>query len=373
MATIYVDPLNGTDNADAGRGETDGTSAYASISYALANYGSFSTTEGNKIYLADTAADVLSSALSFYGAGLTGANYPMVVEGYHYDGSNGGTAGALTVSLPFGRSISGGEIDGNDAVATLTVTNERYLTFRNLKCHSTTGPVLYMAGISSYVENCEVYNGATTYTMYPGNAAMNCKVYSDVSVTAHINGGYQVMFCEVSGTSTWGLWQLSNYATFAYNLIYDCIDNGVHSGANYGIVTHNTIDGTGANSDAIGVEFYSGDGHVCRDNLIANFSGATAKGVYSASGVVLNECGNNAFYNITTDEDLTNAPAVSLTNIAESSDPFTNRSTGDYSLVSGANSNDSALYEPYGADLNIGAWQEKPTGSTGETVKAFGY
>jgi hypothetical protein len=26
MAVIYVDPLNGTDNGDAGRGETDGTS-----------------------------------------------------------------------------------------------------------------------------------------------------------------------------------------------------------------------------------------------------------------------------------------------------------------------------------------------------------
>lgn len=369
MATIYVDPLNGTDNADAGRGETDGTSAYASISYALANYGSFSTTTGNTIFLADTAADVLSSSIDT-DTTVAKVESPLAIVGYHYDGSNGGTAGALTVNIPFGQSVSGGEIDGNDAVAYLFDANTTYTRLINLKLHSVTSYVLYFNGANSQCQNCEIYDGGITYTTF-GGSYFNCLIDGGATGGIVVRGGNLMMGNEIKGGDE-GIYYADPDSVCIGNLIYDFDDAGIQMpGTDRSIIANNTIDGTGGGADAIGIEALNAnnEANLIFNNLITNFDGASSKGIYAPTGSPSWEINNNAFYNNTTDLDAPDS-GYDGTNITESSDPYTDQAGGDYSLVSGASSNDAAIYTNHTS--NIGAWQEKPTGGGGgETTSVF--
>jgi len=370
MATIYVDPLNGTDNGDAGRGEGEGTDAYASIAYALANYGSFSSTEGNTIYLADTAADVLSASLDCDTSVAT-VESPLAIVGYHYDGSNGGSAGAITATLPWGRTVSAGEIDGNDAVAQIIDTNTSYTTLRRLKMHSVTGIVISLYTNSRAVE-CEIYDGGTVRTV--SGSGRGYFIWCTIRhTTGGGNGVYapaRVEGCEISDHDE-GVLIFLNYSGIASgNLIHGITDAGIQVLGDGITVEGNTIDGSGAATDAIGVEMTSAnvEGTNIYNNLITNFSGASAKAIYAPTGSPCATRGNNAFYNNSTDND-TPAPANPITDVTESGDPYTDAASDDFSLDSGASSIGAAIItnaDPDNPD-NIGAWQDYSSGGGGAT------
>jgi len=369
MAVIYVDPLNGTDNGDAGRGEDEGPDAYASISYALANYGSFSTTTANTIKVADTAADVLTAPLDA-DTSVSSVDAPLGIVGYHYDGSNGGTAGALTVSLPWGATVSGAEIDGDDAVSYIFDSATNYVHLANLKVHSTTSYVLYLNAACT-VMNCEVFNGSSGLIRLAANGVVrSCKVYNDVSTGAiGVYTASSVCFCEISGVDT-GIYLNGTNKNLSHNLIYNVADEGIRLAIDYASIFGNTIDGGGGNSTACGIRNSNDSANFemarISDNLITNFDGATSKGIYLVSGTTPSINGNNAFYNNTTDSD-TPPGAIGYPDISEGSDPYTDSASEDFSLTSGASSLGAAMFhlaDPANPD-NIGAWQDYSSGGGG--------
>ena len=379
MAVIYVDPLNGTDNTDSGRGETEGTGsvsgagAYASISYALANYGSFSTTEGNTIKLADTAADVLTSSLDT-DTSVASANAPLCIEGYHYDGSNGGTAGALTMTLPFGNSgVTCGEIDGNDAVSYLFDVNTTNTILKNLKLHSTTSYVIWFTA-GSFVYDCEIYNGGSAGTAYLGSVEMAQGLY----VHTDQSGGTAIFYpklvdqCEVKGHATGCILNTGGPGGITNSLIHGFTTIGLSIANSHARIENNTIDGGSLTSNTEGIKWTNAafDKAVVINNLITNCSATGCNAIEFPSGASLALLGNNAFYNNTTDESA-DTPALDFDNITETSDPYTDSANDDFSLVSGALSNDAAILTNH--NRNVGAWQEKPTGGGGggETTSVF--
>ena len=144
MADCYVDDTNGLD--DAGTAGTSGD-PYASIQYALDNFGSWSTTAGNTLHLANTSAFVLTTALDF-DTSVAKAEAPLGVVPW----DNGGS---LTGTGPLGETISPcAEIDGNDAVASFCDANTAYVCCKDLKIHSTTAYVTNVGILSNNTVFC---------------------------------------------------------------------------------------------------------------------------------------------------------------------------------------------------------------------------
>lgn len=366
MATIYVDPSNGTDNADAGRGEGEGTSAYASVGYAVSNYGSFSTTSGNVIYLADTSADVLSAQIANIGTIAA----PLLIEGYHYDGSNGGSAGTLTATGPFSTTIDPvGEIDGNDAVTQL-FASLTYTTLKNLKLHSTTSNVL-RGGAGTFAVNCEIYNGGGSYVQREMDLYA-CYVHNDTDLPIN-SFRSNVWFSEMK-TCDVGLDLNEAIGGAFWSLIHDYNDAGIQFTSDRIQVVGCTCDGTGSNSDSRGIQ-HSGDsaahqGNSILDTLITNHSGATAIGIHTPTGAACMWRENIHVYNNTT--NLSGPSAAWESTVTETSDPYTDSASDDFSLVSGALSNAAATVsrDPANPD-NVGALQDNSSGGAGETTSVF--
>lgn len=357
MAIVYVDPATGDD----GTGDGSSGNPYASIQGAHDNYGSWSTTSANTIRLANTAADVLSATIAIT---IATTEAPLIIEGW----DNGGS---LTATIYRGQVVTCGEIDGNDAVASI-FSNEPYLVLRRLKMHSTTSYVVWAAANSSVIE-CEIFNGATRI-LYAGsnNLIYGCYVHNDTYTAGHYNiylgVGGNVRACEICGNDV-GIYVASNNASVCCNLIHDIRSTGIMLQGDVITIAKNTIDGLGADSDAVGIDTFNSsyEGGFVIDNLITNFSGATAVGIRDASGAPMAVCGNNGFYNNTTNESLTHTPGWAPANITESGNPYTNAAADDFSLVPGASSNGAALLfneDPSNPD-NIGYWQDHSTGGGG--------
>jgi hypothetical protein len=342
MAIVYVDPLNGTDNGDAGRGETDGTSAYASISYAIANYGSFSTTESNTIYLADTSPDVLSASLNTNS--ISGESYYLIIEGYHYDGSNGGTAGSNLVSLPFGSSVSGGVIDGNDAVAYVSQINTYYCIFRNLEMRSFTSIPIYFLGTSGAAINCYIHDHLGLGTIYYG------RVYSsklEGGTTYVVYDPAEILNCEIygNGSTTEGIRIVTDGKTVGNCLIYNISNHCIVNGRDLNLFYGNTLDGTGSTlADSSGIRSSSSAQRITIiDNILSNFDTASGAGLRFDSGAKIADCRNNAFYNNTTDSVLNGAGRVQ-DSLIETSDPYVDSASYNFKLKDGAFSKNAAIF-----------------------------
>jgi hypothetical protein len=369
MAIYYVDPSTGDDTT----GDGSSGSPWKTIQHALDN-GTWATTTGNTLRLANTTAAVLTSPIDFDTSVALG-EAPLCIEGW----DNGGS---ITATGPWGSTISPcGEINGNDAVAYVCDANTRYVTFKNLKIHSTTSYVLSLS-TSTEIINCEVYNGGTLRTITAGGSSSfyNSYVHTDQTTGEVIYAAATIIGCEIAGGGN-GIRLTGTNGVCSRNLIYGGTGSGIVFGFDHQIVSNNTIDGSDASDGGIGIEINSAnvEHSVIFNNLVANFSGVGSKGVSIVTGAPCSLLGNNSFYNCTTDEDAP-TPACDLANITESSDPFTDSSTGDYSLVTGANSIGAAMFtnaDPDNPD-NIGAWQDYSSGAgggggSGGRARAFSY
>lgn len=364
MADCYVDATNGTAHPTG-----TGTSGnpYATIQDALDNFGSWSTTSGNTLYLANTAAFVLTSSIDF-DTSVAKAEAPLVVTSW----DNGGS---LTATGPQGATISpAAEIDGNDAVASICDASTTNVTFYKIKAHSTTSTVLPLS-TNSMVYCCEVYNGTETIGGL-NNQVVGSYIHTDqtgifgsvtdcrVIIGNEIEGGYRGAGANAGGV-------------IALNYIHGQTDEAICIYADQNSIILNTIDGTGADSDATGINTLNNltayEHNIIVDNIISNWSGATAKGVDMPTGTPSAMIGNNAFYNNTTDTSVPTS-GLDFTNITESSDPFTAVGSNDYSLVSGASSiNASVLIGNGATQAHVGAWQDFSAsgGGGGETTSVF--
>lgn len=357
MAIVYVDPATGDD----GTGDGSSGNPYASIQGAHDNYGSWSTTSANTIRLANTAADVLSATIAIT---IATVEAPLVIEGW----DNGGS---LTATIFRGQTVTCGEIDGNDAVASI-FSNEPYLVLRRLKMHSTTSYVVYL-GTSSSLLQCEVYNGASRNVWAANNnLVFGCRVHNDTYTAGHANvflsTGSSVRNTDVFSNDI-GIYVSAANASVINCLVHDVRSTGIMIAQDAQTIAKNTVDGLGSDADAVGIDTLNGLYEMATviDNLVTNFSGASAVGIRDASGAPMAVCGNNGFYNNTTNESLTHTPGWAPANITESGNPYTNAAADDFSLVPGASSNGAALLfneDPSNPD-NIGYWQDHSTGGGG--------
>ena len=178
-----------------------------------------------------------------------------------------------------------------------------------------------------------------------------------------------VSYCEV----------INGTIGISINIAGSVVENNLFRGQS-GKVVHiddnttfrnNTLDGTGGDSDLVGVFIDQHQESVqVYNNVFANFSGGTAKALESQTGANMLLCGNNSYYNNTTDTDIVADPATTLPDFSETSDPFTDRAGGDYSIASGALSVGASLFtnaDPSNPD-DLGAVQDYSSGGGGGSV-----
>lgn len=353
MAYAHVDPQNGVDSS--GRGSV--ANPYRSIQYAnddAANWadGAASATATNVIYLWNTAPTVLTSVINIT---IATVDARLVIEGY-----DGG--GSLTCTLPWGRTSICGEIDGNDAVASI-MSGESYIILRKIKAHSTTSYVVLLAA-NGTLEDCHVYNGNYRSVFLSQNGTLrNTYVNHDLltagQISAYVAGN--VFNCEIVGGDI-GL-ELAGVGDIVEGtLIHGMTTVGVRPAQEDQKIRGCTIDGTGASSSAKGIysQFAFYEGGVVVDCLITNFSGASACGIQDYSSGAFEMMGNNHFWNNTANESLTHQPHRIAADVTLGADPYTNAAANDYSLVEGSAAIDAALFSNPDPDnpLNVGAWQD---------------
>jgi len=353
MATYYVDPQNG----DNGTGDGSIGTPWATTQYAIDN-GTWSTTVPNTLKIANTAAEVFTASLTL--TGLSNREYPFLFEGYDAGGS-------LTGDGPFGTTIDPvGEWDGDNAIATFH-GYQGYISFKNMKIHGTTSYLSRTSG--GIMINCDVSDVGTS-TGPRGLASLaNSRIDGDTSSLGTLYQCGNVTCCEVIGGAI-GVYIITGSSVVENNLIRGQSGKTVHIDDST-VFRNNTLDGTGGDSDLVGVLIDLSQEIVqVYNNVFANFSGATAKALESQTGANMVIYGNNSYYNNTTDTDIVADPATTLPDFSETSDPFTDRAGGDYSITSGALSVGASLFtnaDPSNPD-DLGAVQDYSSGGGGGSV-----
>lgn len=204
----FVDPATS-------HGSPDGSTSapYASISAALADKANwadpFDTASPNRIYLADTAANVVPSG-GINLTGCSGMDNPLAIIGW----DNGGT---ITATLGDGTTVAAGEIDGNGTSSYLFTPTGSHLTLWGLKLHSTGN---YTVSLSNgFLLNCEVYGGFSRNANLISSDAWNCYFHSLNSGYAHIatTSGCRVTRCRFAGSAR-GIYAANALGIFDYNI-----------------------------------------------------------------------------------------------------------------------------------------------------------
>ncbi len=353
MATYYVDPQNG----DNGTGDGSIGTPWATTQYAIDN-GTWSTSVPNSLKIANTAAEVFSSSLTL--TGISNREYPFLFEGYDAGGS-------LTGDGPFGTTIDPvGEWDGDNAIS-IFHGNQAYVSYKNLKMHGTTS---YLSRTSSGgMINCDISDVGTSTGPRGLISVINSRLDGGTSALGTLYQCGNVTCCEVIGGAV-GVNITTASSVVENNLIRGQsgkavnIDDGT-------VFRNNTLDGTGGDSDLVGVLIDPAQENVqVYNNVFANFSGGTAKALESQTGANMVIYGNNSYYNNTTDADIVADAASVLPDFSETSDPFTDRAGGDYSITSGALSIGASLFtnaDPSNPD-DLGAVQDYSSGGGGGSV-----
>lgn len=188
----YVDPATAHSSPDGSV-----STPYASITSALADKANwsdpFDSDAPNRIYLADTAANVAP-----YGgidiSGCSGMDNPLAIIGW----ANGGT---ITAELGDGSTVAAGEIDGNGTNTYLFTPTGSFLTLWGLKMHGTTNYALSLS--NGFILNCEVYGGTSRNVNLIGSDAWNCYFHDLSTGYAHVatSGGSRVTRCRFVGSA----------------------------------------------------------------------------------------------------------------------------------------------------------------------------
>lgn len=300
------------------------------------------------------------------------ASYSFVTPALVQAWDNGG---AITCETPTGTIDPAFEIDGNDAVTNVIDNGlKNGIMFNGGKFHSTTGEVIKTYNYYSFL-NCEIYDGGGTEmveTQVGPGVFWNCLFRDDggTGVNGVLNNGcWKFINCEFRGISGAGIDLNGGQSGLHGCLMHDIDEHGIDCGQYFQIVEGCTIDGNGtANMDGIHATLDSL--HVF-NNLITNWSGTGGVGFDAASGAsgVVSE--GNHYYNNTTNESFAGAVSVSENPaVTESSDPYNNRASDDYSLASGASSDGGAV--ALGTAKDAGAIQTDNGGGGGGIARLAG-
>lgn len=318
-------------------------------------------TNGDQVNIkaGSTQKPVNSGSLARYGSPTEGA--PLVIRGYTTIANDGGKG---TIDLGGAERFSYATIPYMHAID-LIVYNTGY----NLSCIT--------LGTGALVLNCEAHTSSgassTGIVVRAHSAVIGCYVH-DLAGRG-ISTGYGsslVVGNYVKNCSATGIVMMNPFDTAIGNIVYGVRNAmaGISCFADRNNIISNVVVGA-ANSTGDGINTGTGSddvGAVVMNNIIMGFSGAGGAGITSGGGN-LHMLGHNAFYNNTTDEELTGIVLADLDgDVALAADPFTDAANGDFSLTAAGKTALASLGWPssyLGAHVNtnphitIGAIQQE--------------
>lgn len=295
------------------------------------------------IYVSNDSAQVLSSALSFT-SGFGGTKSAGIFDRLTITVWDRGGA---TRAYPDGTTYPEFEIDGNDAVASIFDTTGiiSYVTLDSVYLHDTTSTTINHSSPDYWIYT-RIYmdNTAGPYAFWTDDRARGYMIYVDATGSTNgVNFGYygdlDRFYIKTDGT---GYYAGGQYYTLTNGLIEltSSSDVGVREQL-FGYHANLTIVGTSDTSQkGFQIPSASNDiyGHTV-NNIVANLSGSSSYAFYaSSSGTPINVVGFNGLYNNTNDyaANYETTFGVDMTDkdVSETSDPFTDSASGDYSLKS---------------------------------------
>lgn len=320
---------------------------------------------GDWIGIKAGSADVLTAAIAWttgWGGGTSGTA-PLIISGYTSSKDDGGI----------------GEIDGNDAAATIFNATSSPTSFHlsYLKLHNTTSYVF-----DPTTNNPSIYHRVEFYNS--GNVSL-IDAASLVTFTECYFHGFGTTLYGVNASSNYSNWYgnyfegnsnvtnvviLSNYINFINNIITVDSSNGVYINGTRNSLIGNTIIG-----DNTSGKFGIANGRESSEvigNIIVEFGDGTGGGV-DVNEYPFNILGYNQFYNnVSNYVDDSLGSVVDLTANDTTADPqFTNAAGLDFSVGTNAKAKGwptTFLGTNTTSYVDTGAVQrEEPTGGGGET------
>ena len=359
MADYYIDPSTGDDTTGSG------TSSYP---WATLQKGIDNANGGDTIYLANTAADVVTSQInwSFFGS-TTGSNTtnPLMIRGW----DNGGS---ITIASPVATITGVGEIDTTgQSFSPLFSTSSRPndIIFYRIKFtgQGSTG------NTSTYIScgnrwgfyECEFVAdryGAFCLGGGQDNQVVGCYLHSDgVSTTSQgitsfgvNNRTSNIAYCYFKDLTRC----IQSVRGGIYSCVFDSIATNIPPLRQaQGAVFGNTIYTSGSTTTSL-VEIHSAFLPVM-NNIIKGANGVGGVGISTADGNTPFMLGNNHFHDNSTNMSAT--PRLSLGTDQTNDPTFTDAAGGDFSVGSNAQGKGYAGLPGSSTTnyLNMGAVQEQ--------------
>ena len=335
MADIYIDPSTGNDTTGSG---TSG-SPWATLQKGVDN-----ANGGDTIHLANTAADVFTTALTwntgFGSTSGTSSGNPLNIVGW----DNGG---ALAMTMPGSQTaVTVGEVNGNSIVTSYDSSTSRpaFVTYHGIRFKdfvpASSAAMVNGIGIYTAFINCE-FSGITQFEFGLNSAGQDSWV-----IGCYFHGHEQARGINSAGNHVHGnYFEVHGYAaiinkagaSFCNNIVKSSstdYDPFVQSNAVTTLIANNTfyVDSGVSTASCISA---AAEESVIINNIFYGFNGTGGTGI----GNSVNVTGYNCFYNCYSSET---APDYSLGNNVTTDPSFANTATSDFT-PSGADVLNSGL------------------------------
>lgn len=362
MADFYTDWTNGNDTT----GDGSSGNPYKSIEKVAALGSGMSSSGGNRIFVANTSAQVATATGATWSAswlGIDGVGNPTLILPW----DNGGS---ITLTLPNGKVIAPAfEWDGNDAVASLA-TDLIGLSVFGCYMHTTTSFVWNPNASGCFLICCKVADGGGTALVDANLAcAIGCHFVGDATSSQDGLGAvYGALYCFFDDFTGKAI-MVQGGAFCVGNVIRNCDEGGISGNVNSVIAAQNTLIGnSSANSYGLDMSGTSADSWAFFENVIQDFSGSGAKGIRVTSGAVPVICMGHSFWNNTTNSD--SGALYEHEADTEADDPLVDATGGDFSVEVASAAYQSSHLGPDPA--NRGASQkDNGVGGGGATSHAY--
>lgn len=328
MADIYINSSTGS-NSNGGTNDGD---AYLTLQYAVDNGNA-----GDTFYMSGTFSEKVTFNTGF--TGTLSAALPIKFSGY----------GGTTLNTGTG-TVTGAIWDGSSQTHSAPVDHGtgtmNYITFEKIKFQDFS---TYIRTEGFCIFSQVEFDGMGSYCIYDTNGVT---YVTDSYFSGTTGAGAYGIYCSF-GSKIYSckfidipkpIILTGDYSEVAENKIYGDFSKAIDTQwKKYATIKNNSIEGDNSASQ-VGVYGLGAD-HYNINNAFSNLNGASAIGFDNNSAtVVRGMVGNNSFYNVATNYNNINVH-LSLPDVTESSNPFTDSENGDFSLVSGANSIDAGIGE----------------------------
>lgn len=359
MANWYCDYTNGNDTTGSGTSGNPYKTVQKCVNVA---------TGGDTIFIANTSAQILTSAISWTG-GWTADNTKYT----RFASWNNG--GSITVQKPNEASPRvGATIDGNGVSVFILNTSSlpEKLCFENIRFQGHdvgANPYMFVTGTQHQFKGC-VFNGGGVASSIIYGLGSEKQNYDNNYFYNCVNSGYPMIdFNDGTFVNNYVDVTFNNSARSAINcigVVSNVFNNIIKvSGAckaisfgNYSNILSNTIIGD-SSANQTGLYSIGIGSQAIFNNILYKFNGTSSIPVDIDSTIVT--FGFNAYFDCNANSVPTSIAMDLTTNdVAGSGDPFVNSAGDDYS-VTGSTAENAGL----GSNFNIGAVQELSGGGGG--------